>query len=205
MASKTSKIIADLRKAKGWSQTELANNSSVSREMIGKYERGEAVPSIDAAKKIKVYNKTSGVSYAGKTNMLSKHISDDTSNTNFIPANRYNVWMPLIGFALNRDDGFQLGLGSQYIQQGFRKFPYASLNRLMMHYSFSTSAFKINYSGEWLSVFGKADIIANADIYAPENTHNFFGRGNESGILKVGDFRKYYRSRFNLYQFIEGK
>jgi len=52
MASKTSKIIADLRKAKGWSQTELANNSSVSREMIGKYERGEAVPSIDAAKKI---------------------------------------------------------------------------------------------------------------------------------------------------------
>jgi transcriptional regulator with XRE-family HTH domain len=52
MASKTSKIIADLRKAKDWSQTELAANSGVSREMIGKYERGEAVPSIDAAKKI---------------------------------------------------------------------------------------------------------------------------------------------------------
>ena len=52
MASKTSKIIADLRKTKGWSQTELATNSTVSREMIGKYERGEAVPSIDAAKKI---------------------------------------------------------------------------------------------------------------------------------------------------------
>lgn len=52
MASKTSKIISDLRKAKDWSQTELATNSGVSREMIGKYERGEAVPSIDAAKKI---------------------------------------------------------------------------------------------------------------------------------------------------------
>jgi transcriptional regulator with XRE-family HTH domain len=51
MASKTSKIIADLRKAKDWSHTELATNSGVSREMIGKYERGEAVPSIDAAKK----------------------------------------------------------------------------------------------------------------------------------------------------------
>lgn len=35
-----------------WSQTELAANSGVSREMIGKYERGDAVPSIDAAKKI---------------------------------------------------------------------------------------------------------------------------------------------------------
>jgi transcriptional regulator with XRE-family HTH domain len=52
MASKTSKIIADLRKQKDWSQTELANISGVSREMIGKYERGDAVPSIDAAKKI---------------------------------------------------------------------------------------------------------------------------------------------------------
>lgn len=52
MASKTSKIIADLRKQKNWSQTELAAGSGVSREMIGKYERGEAVPSIDAAKKI---------------------------------------------------------------------------------------------------------------------------------------------------------
>ena len=48
----TGKIIATLRDAKSWSQTDLANNSGVSRVMIGKYERGEAVPSIDAAKKI---------------------------------------------------------------------------------------------------------------------------------------------------------
>ncbi len=49
---KTSKIISDLREAKGWNQSELADKSGVSRVMIGKYERGEAVPSIDAAKKI---------------------------------------------------------------------------------------------------------------------------------------------------------
>jgi len=48
----TGKIIADLREQKGWSQTDLANNSNVSRVMIGKYERGEASPSIEAAKKI---------------------------------------------------------------------------------------------------------------------------------------------------------
>ncbi|MET6997060.1 helix-turn-helix domain-containing protein [Chitinophaga defluvii] len=48
----TSKIIADLRDKKGWSQTDLADKREVSRVMIGKYERGEAVPSIDAAKKI---------------------------------------------------------------------------------------------------------------------------------------------------------
>jgi transcriptional regulator with XRE-family HTH domain len=48
----TGKIIADLRDKKGWSQTDLADKSGVSRVMIGKYERVEAVPSIDAAKKI---------------------------------------------------------------------------------------------------------------------------------------------------------
>ena len=46
------KIIADLRMQKGWSQTELATESGVSREIIGKYERGEAVPSIEFAKRI---------------------------------------------------------------------------------------------------------------------------------------------------------
>ena len=48
----TGKIITELRKAKDWSQTDLASKCGVSREMIGKYERGEAVPSIEAAKKI---------------------------------------------------------------------------------------------------------------------------------------------------------
>ena len=45
-------IISNLRKEKGWSQTDLANESGVSREMIRKYERGLALPSVDAAKKI---------------------------------------------------------------------------------------------------------------------------------------------------------
>ncbi|HEX8040268.1 MAG TPA: helix-turn-helix transcriptional regulator [Chryseosolibacter sp.] len=47
-----SRRIADIRKERDWSQTDLASKSGVSREMIGKYERGEAVPSIEAAKKI---------------------------------------------------------------------------------------------------------------------------------------------------------
>ncbi|GAB3022190.1 hypothetical protein GCM10027051_29380 [Niabella terrae] len=48
----TGNIITTLRKERDWSQTELATKSGVSREMIGKYERDEAVPSIGAAKKI---------------------------------------------------------------------------------------------------------------------------------------------------------
>jgi transcriptional regulator with XRE-family HTH domain len=44
--------IATLRKQKGLSQTDLAKAAGVSREIIGRYERGEAMPSIEVAKKI---------------------------------------------------------------------------------------------------------------------------------------------------------
>jgi len=48
----THKIIADLRKAKGWSQADLAKKTDISQVMVGKYERGDAMPSIEVAKKI---------------------------------------------------------------------------------------------------------------------------------------------------------
>lgn len=44
--------IIELRKKKGWSQTELAKKVEASREVIGKYERDEAQPSVETAKKI---------------------------------------------------------------------------------------------------------------------------------------------------------
>ena len=44
--------IIKLRKAKNWSQTDLAKEINVSRVIIGRYERNEALPSIDVAKKI---------------------------------------------------------------------------------------------------------------------------------------------------------
>jgi len=44
--------ITALRKQKEMSQTDLAKAAGVSREIIGRYERGEALPSIEVAKKI---------------------------------------------------------------------------------------------------------------------------------------------------------
>lgn len=44
--------IAIFRKKKNWSQTELSKAVEASREAIGKYERNEAMPSVDTAKKI---------------------------------------------------------------------------------------------------------------------------------------------------------
>jgi len=44
--------ITELRKQKGWSQSELAKQIDASREAIGKNERNEAVPSVETAKNI---------------------------------------------------------------------------------------------------------------------------------------------------------
>lgn len=44
--------ITELRKALSWSQADLADKIQVSRVIVGKYERNEAAPSIDIAKKM---------------------------------------------------------------------------------------------------------------------------------------------------------
>lgn len=46
------KKIAELRKAKNWSQGDLAKVVEASRDIIGKYERGENSPSIEMAVKL---------------------------------------------------------------------------------------------------------------------------------------------------------
>ena len=44
--------ITALRKQKGWSQTDLAKTIEASRDMIGKYERNDNLPSIEVAFKL---------------------------------------------------------------------------------------------------------------------------------------------------------
>jgi transcriptional regulator with XRE-family HTH domain len=44
--------ILSLRKERGWSQQDLAGKISTSGPIIGRYERGEMVPSVEVAKKL---------------------------------------------------------------------------------------------------------------------------------------------------------
>jgi len=44
--------ITSLRKQKRWSQAELSKKAEVSREIIGRYERNDAIPSIEIAKRL---------------------------------------------------------------------------------------------------------------------------------------------------------
>jgi hypothetical protein len=151
---------------------------------------------------IPVYGSKDSITFTGKTNRLSNRLSADTNATRFRPTNLYNVWMPLATAAINADDGFLLGLGFKYTgYDGFRKLPYATRQQLMISHAFATDAFRLNYSGEWAQVIGKADFVMKANILAPDNTTNFFGRGNETVLVKSEGYRKYYRARFNTLEF----
>jgi hypothetical protein len=151
--------------------------------------------------KVNLYSKVDSLTIVGDASRLRKHLSNDTLNTAFVPNNPYNVWMPLATAAINADDGFLLGAGFKYTRyEGFRKLPYTSTQQLLITHSFATEAFRIRYSGEWIQTIGKADLLVNAFIQAPDNTLNFFGRGNQTVLNKFQGYRRFYRSRYNTYQ-----
>jgi hypothetical protein len=151
--------------------------------------------------KINLYDKNDSVTLTGDISRLRKHFSNDTLNTAFIRNNPYNVWMPLVTAAINADDGFLLGAGFKYTRyEGFRKLPYTSTQQLLITHSFATEAFRIRYNGEWAQTIGKADLLVNAFIQAPDNTLNFFGRGNQTVLNKFQGYRRFYRTRYNTYQ-----
>ena len=157
---------------------------------------------VQANKKINVYTRVDSVTFTGETKKLDTHLSNDTSNTHYVRTNPYNIWAPLATGTINRDDGFLLGVGFKYTgKDGFRKLPYSSMQEVMLTHSFETNAFRIYYNGQWMQAVGKADITLNAIVDAPDNTMNFFGQGDNTTLNKTGNYRTYYRTRFDFYQF----
>lgn len=178
-------------------------NRSIKTRIIG--GEGRQVYNImEAGRKVPLYEKKESAHFIGKTGRLRKHISNDSINTAYVPANRYNVTIPLITAGFNIDDGILLGPGFRYVRRGFRKIPYASVQQASAAYSFSTSALRVKYRGEWIQALGRfTDITLQAAVFAPNNTMNFFGRGNETEYNRFNDRKtriKIYRIRYNMYQ-----
>jgi hypothetical protein len=153
-------------------------------------------------KNVHIYEGKNNASFAGRTGAANLHLSDDVTNTSFQTTNRYNKTIPLINVGFNVDDGLILGAGVKWTKQAFRKEPYGSSQQFNFAHSFSTSAFRFSYSGEWLRVFGKEDFVIQAKALSPNNTQNFFGRGNGTTFNKTGDYKRYYRTRFNFYEVV---
>ena len=185
---------------KGNDSVQIDNkNSPIALRIIG--GDGRKVYAVSASKKrIQLYDKPGNAFFYGDSSRIKKHISADSANTTFTPVNLYNVTMPLINVGINSDDGFLLGVGFIHTEQeGFRKTPYAHQYQLMLTHSFTTKAFSVSYNGQWTQLVGKADLVLQANVFAPANTQNYYGTGNETVFDKTGDYKKYYRARYNLY------
>ena len=110
----------------------------------------------------------------------------------------YNLWIPFLSFAFNRDDGLYLGASIKHIAHNFRKSPFAYSHVLAVNHSLATNAFNFRFNSEFTKAVGAMDLVLNADIKAPNNVSNFFGFGNESRNLiktKPGKI-DYYRTRY---------
>lgn len=131
---------------------------------------------------------------------LAQHLVNDSLNVAYQPKDLYSRHLIFPNLGFNNDDGLAVGLAFKFTNPGFRKLPYGNAQSLSFLYSFATGAFKFNYTGEWIQALGKADFLIESNIYAPSNTQNFFGLGNETFFDESQDNISYYRARFNLYE-----
>jgi hypothetical protein len=197
------KITKEIRLYLGAGSDELVLNNQTSPIKLRVInENGNKTISVKNAKKtVRIYDQGKQLTTTGDTSRLKIRTSRDSTNTAFLPVKLEDVTMPLVNIAANPDDGILLGLGFRRIhQKGFQKEPFNNTQQFFVSHSFTTKAFSIRYGGTWIKAIGKADLQVNATINAPENSVNFFGRGNETVYDKeIGD-RNYYRARFSTYQ-----
>lgn len=177
----------------------IDNHTKIRLRIIGG-EGSKYYGDIKSRRRIRVYDLDSSAVFSGAAASLRKKLGSDTTHTGFVATNLYNITMPLITGGYNLDDGLLLGLGFQHTHQGFRKQPFASRHQLTASHSFSTKAYRIRYKGLWTDAWKKADFYTNLLAKAPDNTQNYFGRGNATVYDKSTGSIRYYRARFAIYQ-----
>ncbi|MGC4038017.1 MAG: metallophosphoesterase [Chitinophagaceae bacterium] len=175
------------------------NNSTIKVRVIG--GGGKDVFESDAtapAGKTLVYDlKKEDNQFSGNDN-LRKKLSDDPSVNSYQRLSyKYNLRIPFLSASYNVDDGIYLGASMRFINQGFRKTPYQTMHSIAISHSLSTKAYNIKYNADFISVFGKTDILIRSELKAPNNVTNFFGYGNETVFDKSQPGKiRYYRTRY---------
>ena len=93
---------------------------------------------------------------------------------------KYNTYrLPMINLGYNVEDNLLLGLGFALKTHSFRKYPYATFQKLSTLYSFSSEAYQFKYTGEFNQLMHNNDLVVNAELSDPV-LNNFYGIGNET-------------------------
>ncbi len=150
-----------------------------------------------------IYDRKDGDNKLPKGNLAKLRVSNDTIVNYYNPRSfEYDVLMPAATVGYNQDDGILLGVGFNYVKQGFRKDPYAARHRFIVGHALATNAFFGTYEGEFPKLIARRfDLGIELDARAPNNTSNFFGIGNGTDFPDEQSIR-YYRTR---YDFVNGQ
>ncbi len=180
-------------------------------EVTGKVDKGIKVRIIGGKGVDEITDKSKVKGLSKKTLMYDTKRKNDlklgdearnlTSNNPLKNEYRYDAFnypkfIPLVFPGYNADDGANLGAGFLLTTYGFQKYPYASKQKLKLHYSFATNAFDVIYDGVFTDVFMGLDLDVNLNLRDPKYTQNYFGLGNET--KKTTDDKDYNRVRIGL-------
>ncbi len=96
------------------------------------------------------------------------------------PDYEYNYGFRFPFLNANPDDGLLAGLNAQYITYGFKKSPYATKHAISGRYAFETSGWSFRYTGEFIDIFRRWDLLLDTKFNTPLYAINFYGFGNET-------------------------
>ncbi len=138
-------------------------------------------------------------SITGGTKVKSK-LSDDPTVNEYSPTGfKYNrVTFPNLNVGYNIEDGPMVGIGFVRRTHGFRKEPFATQQKLSSLVALARGSYQVNYKAAFNNVFGKTDLLVNADLVKPV-LNNFFGLGNNSESNQALN-PTFYRVRYNYLQ-----
>lgn len=151
-------------------------------------------------RRLLIYDRKDGENTVPRSSLAKLKLANDTLVNHYDGRSfAYDVVTPLVTAGYNLDDGVLLGGGFQYIKHGFRKDPYAARHRLVVGHALATNAFFGSYEGEFPQLIGKYGLALELDARAPNNTSNFFGVGNGTEFIDVGDRPiRFYRTRYDF-------
>ncbi|MEP7251574.1 MAG: BamA/TamA family outer membrane protein [Ginsengibacter sp.] len=128
-----------------------------------------------------VYDFLPEKNYIASKSRTKNQISSDVQVNNYDPTgfNYDSYRLPLLSVGFNEEDKLIAGIGYSLKTYRFRKDPYSTFQKITSLFDFKSSAYQVNYDGEFNQRLGKYDLVANAKLF---NTvlDNFYGIGNET-------------------------
>jgi hypothetical protein len=152
-------------------------------------------------RKLFVYDVKADQNLVSGERIRNKISNDAQANTyTRLQTHHYNLTSPGIGLEYANDGGIYIGATLKATTLGFRKEPYGAHQTLLIARAINNVSYRINYSGEFIKVFGNADLLVQVDSKFPTARTHFFGIGNNTTFDKA-EGQSYYLAHYDLSSF----